>query len=275
MNKILYFSGVLVLLSGITSSCDEIEADENNGDSKDKDNVVSRKKLKHLVSYTSDHRHEFVDGEENLVFYEISDTTTFEYDKSGKCVAAIFGNGSKCLYTYEGSEVIADNYMGDSLTSHYELSLNSKGYVSSYGSNIMISFEYDDTGHLILNNRMFSYSSNYRSTTYTWEDGNISTANLNMDGSDYELTTYHYTDESNPTPIENLGGIDITDEENYHPVYGNMGVATKYLPVSKTLKYNFRTEEVKYKWAFDADGYPTDVQIASTLGGTHYSFAWE
>ncbi len=86
--------------------------------------------------------------------------------------------------------------MGDSLTSHYELSLNSKGYVSSYGSNI-------------------------------------------------------------------------------NPVYGNMGVATKYLPVSKTLKYNSRTEEVKYKWAFDADGYTTDVQIASTLGGTHYSFAWE
>lgn len=273
MKKTFYFSGIFALAAGFMTSCDkELEDDYEGYDNHPSTSTV--KKLKVVTSYYGDHQHVFdEEGNEQIVHVSYPSADTFDYDDSGKKIT-VYHDGKK-IYTYDDHEVNLERFNADGTSGWSGLvaKQNDKGYLQELSSGD--AFEYDEKGYLKSCTRTLSYGLGTRTITYTWKDGDLVEEAWTYDKNNTApmIITYHYTNDEQSTPIKNVGGLVFAWLIEVSPLY-NTGVASKHLPVSKTIVTE-DTKEINYEWAFDPDGYPIKMSPTSDSEIDYYTFVWK
>lgn len=262
MKKFLYFLGILALIAGLVSSCSKDEDEGGNGSTS-----VPQKRLVKKIESPGD-------IDESILEYE--------YDDKGRYISYTYssnGHTYKNTYTHEGNTITKKNSNDEGEIRIY--TFNSKGNLESrilknedYNNNYV--YKYDNKDHLISKTKTYS-SGKVEITTYEWENGNVTKIIYSYKSDNHEPTEtviFKYIDQYHPTPIKNAGNLSVLQIDDIDPIYSNMGVAPKNLPVCISYTDDEDTDEYYIEWVLDGDGYPIKM-IEKEEGDSSYEYTVE
>ena len=235
----------LLFTSTVFTACDD-----------DDDSSSSSEKLLKSATETS---FEVNDG---VIDKTKADTFFFNYtyNAEGKMTGYKSSEGITTI-TYKGDSIISE-----SIGNHHIIKkekIGTSGYIeysTSRDSNILDGSRYIDTC-------FFSYNNGYlvkeitknwdpNTATFTYENGNLITANYKWSDTEYENDSYYYTDNNTKTPILNKGGIcTYTDFYRYM-----IGKESENLPIKCVQGNSMEEHTIYYTWTLDSDGYPVKCE---------------
>jgi len=273
--------GILALIAGFVSSCSKDDENDNENEPS-----VSQKGLSKVIEFPGD-------LDESIFVYE--------YDDKGRCISntrTYDGKSTTYSYTYEGNTMTEEwTYNGKPFSCIY--TFDSKGNLISKKREGEYSYDciykYDNESHLISETYTNIDGKSTETITYEWENANVSKIIEYYKSDDYESADsiiFKYTNSEHPTPVKNTAKLSVM-QSNYFdldPIYSNLGVAPKNLPVHAIEYYTAsdfddetntyidttETEEYNLDWILDGDQYPIKMIYKDEDSEfTYFDITWE